>query len=138
MGIFAPPLSATGSQVANVTTAENTNSTSYVQLTTTTDQVTVIVGASGMVLASFCAISSQSNNAAESLMGVDVSGNTTIAASDVTSVYFTFPALAANVFMGKTYIISGLTSGSNVFKLKYRVVSGTGTFSNRNISVVPL
>lgn len=39
-----------GLKTATVATSENTTSTSYADLTTTTDQVTVTVGASGTVL----------------------------------------------------------------------------------------
>lgn len=137
MSIYAPPLSFF-SATAGVTTAESTASTSYVQLTTTTDQVTVNVGPSGMVLASLFAESSSSSATGENLMGIDVSGATTIAVADAVSAFFTFTAASINTHMSKSYVISGLAIGSTTFKLKYRVVSGTGTFSNRVISVVPL
>ena len=37
-----------------------------------------------------------------------------------------------------TYLVSGLTAGSNTFTAKYRVDASTGTFVNRNIIVIPL
>jgi len=40
--------------------------------------------------------------------------------------------------MSAGYIITGLTAGSNVFTAKYRVSANTGTFQNRNISVIDM
>jgi hypothetical protein len=40
--------------------------------------------------------------------------------------------------MSKTILVTGLVAGANVFKMKYKVAAGTGTFLNRNIAVVPL
>jgi hypothetical protein len=38
-----------------------------------------------------------------------------------------------------TYVVSGLTSGaSDTFTAKYRVSGGTGSYSNRNIVLIPL
>jgi hypothetical protein len=75
-------------------------------------------------------------------MGFAVSGATTLAASDAQS-------LVAGILGGggaprpdmqgsATYLVTGLTAGSNTFTAKYRVDGSTGTFANRNIIVIPL
>lgn len=72
--------------------------------------------------------------------GVEVSGATSHAAALNRSISV---GGAANVFIsaGTTvFYASGLalTPGSNTFTMKYRVGSGTGTFSDRRLIIMPL
>lgn len=134
---------ATGATVASVATSETTTSTTYADLTTTTDSVTVTVGANGLALISIMSAVADSITLALVFVSVAVSGASTVAASDANG--FEFQNVTANGTnqLGVTYILTGLTPGSTTFKMKYRVQTGgsgagTGTFSNRRISVVPL
>lgn len=69
-------------------------------------------------------------------MSVAVSGATTLAASD------DWAALRTSVYVGDgqishSFILSGLTAGTNTFTLNYKVQAGTvGGFTLRRISVV--
>lgn len=125
---------ATGAATATVATSETTTSTSYANLTTTTDSVTVTVGANGLALVSVSADLSNSG-AAVTNIDVDISGATTRAASDTTALKNPTTSVYG---LSRTTLFTGLTAGSTTFKLKYKVGSGTGTFLNRSISVVPL
>lgn len=120
-----------GQDAAHVATGQSTSSTSFADLATTTDQVTVNIGSKGVALVS---IASTMFGAPNLCVGFAISGATTVAASEDMSV------LINNVTsrQGATYLVTGLTPGSNTFKMKYKVSSGTGTFVDRRISVVPL
>jgi len=122
-----------------VTTAasETTASTSYTDLTTTTDSVTVAVGSSGMVLLFFRATVTN-NGQNYCYVGVDISGATTQAASDTTCIQSPIGTAAVSKMASNMLLLSGLTPGVTTFKLKYKVNAGTGTFANRRIGVIPL
>lgn len=113
-----------------VATGENTASTTYTDLATTTDQVTAFIGANGLALV----LLTVTMFSAQTYCSFAISGATTRAASDNTSL------LMSNVTAGfaGTFLVTGLAAGSTTFKMKYRVSSGTGGYSNRLISVVPL
>lgn len=130
----------TGAATSTVATSESTSSTSYADLTTTTDSVTVTIGANGLALVSIYA--NMLNTAASSHVHVSfaVSGANTQAAADGFDIeYVTPPSGASWNFAGSaTFLLTGLSTGSTTFKMKYRANSSTGTFSNRKITVVPL
>lgn len=65
---------------ATVSTAEATTSTSYTDLTTTTDQVTVTIGASGMALVSLFALDTASQGGGS--VSYAISGANTASATD--------------------------------------------------------
>jgi hypothetical protein len=124
----------TSAVTATVATSETTTSATYVDLTTTTDSVTLNVPSSGMVLVALYA--ALTNSAANySNVGFALSGANTVAAADTMALSFngTSFLVASAVFQ-----LTGLTPGSTTFKMKYDVTSGTGTFKNRRISVTPL
>ena len=124
---------------AAVATAETTSSTSYTDLATTTDSVTLDVPDSGVVLVFVEATGtwvSGSNTAG--YVGFALSGANTLAASDaraVTSVITTTPGTA---LVGRLIPLPGLTPGSTTFKMKYKVNTGSGSFSARKILVIPV
>lgn len=133
-----PSKLATGAQSALVVTSEATASTTYVDLTTTTDSVTVTIGANGLALVVLSATSNESAGAATTFMSFAASGTNTIAAADAHSLQQGSISGIGNFQASWTYLATGLTAGSTTFKAKYRVSTGTGTFSNRNIAVIPL
>lgn len=137
-GAITPNRLATGAAVATVATSETTTSTTYADLTTTTDSVTVTIGANGLALIVLSARLLNNTLNAFSFVSFVASGANTIAASDTTALGLV--SATANAFMVGSYakILTGLTAGSTTFKMKYRVGSNTGTFQDRSISVLPL
>lgn len=120
---------------AVVSTSQTTTSASYVDLATVGPSVTVTTGTIAVVELS-AAFNSSSVNA-QCFIAVAVSGATTRAASDTEALYLA--SFAASVFQraGVSVTLTGLTAGSNIFTLRYRVSAGTGTFADRRISVRP-
>jgi hypothetical protein len=115
-----------------VDTQQTTTSTSYTDLATTGPAVTVVTGTSALIIVGGLAVNSGANN---SFMGVATSGASTIAAADAQAYDV---AGTNNVIASFAYLLTGLTTGSNTFTAKYRVSGGTGTYGNRNLTVLPL
>lgn len=136
--ISAIPTSALvlgGAAGAVVATSETCSSTSYADLATTTDTVTVTIGASGMAQVF---ISSQSAYVSGSAnfpcTSFAISGATTLAASDSLSA-----SLQNAGMQGVPFLLTGLAAGSTTFKMKYRITAaGSWNFSARRIGVIPL
>jgi hypothetical protein len=125
-----------GPATAYVATAENTASTTFADLPTTTDQVTVNVGASGLAQVDIYAAVSNSGTTG-TMVGFAISGATTQAASDAYSLRWD----ASATFVGRpgaSFLLTGLAPGATTFKMKYRVAAGTGTYQDRRIAVTPL
>lgn len=124
---------------AYVSTSQTTTSTSYTDLSTAGPAVTTTIGSSGMALVTVSANLQNNTQASRSYMGFAVSGATTQAAADSYSIAIGIAAGVANMghFAG-SFLVAGLTPGSNTFTAKYRVSATTGTFADRRISVIPL
>lgn len=122
----------------NVTAFEATASTTWVDLTTVGPSVTVDTGTKALVIYNV-ALGSNTTNAGTHC-AFEVSGATTISASTIESSYgtiFTDGTVNSNYSrLGKAQVLA-LTPGSNTFKMKYRVSSGTGSFFRRQIIVIP-
>lgn len=129
---------ATGAAAAVVATSETTTSTSYADLTTTTDTVTVTVGANGLLLVGIYATGSNSGADAQTYTSFALSSANTLAASDINAVLLRQTTATAAQAAGITKLLTGLTPGSTVVKMKYRVTGNTGTWLNRNIFAIPL
>jgi hypothetical protein len=128
-----PSKLATGAATTAVATSETTASITYVALTTA-QTVTVNIGSNGLALVSIsCFVSNSGANYSE--IGFAISGTNTVAASDPFSI--TKNGTTGERITG-TFLVTGLTAGSNTFAAQYRVTGGTGTFSDRKIAVVPL
>lgn len=127
-----------GIATAYVATQESTTSTSYVDLTTTTDTVTVTVGPSGMALVLLYAALYNDTAGGRTFMGFAVSGANTVAVADAQSINVAIASSCADAgSFGAPFLLTGLTAGSTTFKAKYRVTSGTGKATHRRISVIP-
>lgn len=134
-----PSLINLGAQYGIVTTSQTTTSTTYTDLATVGPSVTVTIGANGMALVMMNADVLNNTGASYSVIGLDISGATTRAAAAPYEGFY--QAFAANAENKISYgvLVTGLTPGSTTFKLKYRIITAsTGTFSNREISVIPL
>ena len=114
---------------AEINTAENTTSTSYTDLTTAGPAVTVTTGTKALVI-----ITSELSHSATGVARASfaVSGATTQAANDDYDLHS--QGDLTDRFSSASYVT--LTAGSNTFTMKYRVNSGTGYFSDRQIFVI--
>lgn len=117
-----------------ISTTETSSSSSFGNLATVGPTVTVTTGTSALV-----AWGCYSGNSADSktLMSVEVFGATVIAAADNNSIIHYAPSTGAASTQYMLRIYSSLTAGSNIFRAKYRVTAGTGTWARRNIAVIP-
>lgn len=118
----------------SVATSQTTTSTSYTDLATAGPAATVTIGANGLALV---IITGKLFNSGvnDTFMGYAVSGANTVAATDTTAQVVNSTPGQRNSTMS---LLTGLTPGSTTFTAKYRVAAGTGTFSDRNIIVIPL
>jgi hypothetical protein len=120
---------------ALVATSQTTTSTSYTDLATAGPAVTITTGTKALVIISAKLNASAAGNAV--FVGFAVSGATTIAAADA-SALGTSDAVGARPYQSSYVTKATLTAGSNTFTLKYVVSGGTGTFANREITVIDL
>jgi hypothetical protein len=127
-----PASAAPASDSAKVTTSQSTTSTSYTDLATAGPAVTITTGTKALILISARLETSVQQRG---YAGYAVSGATTIAASDETAL---LTALDRSFRFGIASRLNNLTAGSNTFTMKYRVESGSGTYSNREIIVIDL
>lgn len=117
-----------------IATSETTTSTSFTDLTTTGPTVTVTTSSLALVIFG-C---EQSNSGTGSTRtSVDVTGATTVAAADIRSLTLGGVTAGAELQASHAVFYDALMPGSNTFTMKYRVSSGTGTFSRRRLIVLP-
>jgi hypothetical protein len=132
---------AAGPATAVVLTGETTTSASYVDLATTTDQVTVNIGPSGLAIVLIQAYCVQNTAGGTACVSFALSGVNTAAGDDTrmfASQFATQNGYTLNIG-GVANLVPNLAPGATTFKMKYRTSgSGTATFYNRRISVIPL
>ncbi len=125
---------------ASVGTAQTSASTTYTDLTTVGPNITITTGAKALVMVS--ALISNATVNARSWMGFDVSGASTIGATDLRALAYISATANAEAQMSQVSLLSSatatLTPGSNVFTAKYRVTSGTGSWTTRYLTVMAL
>jgi hypothetical protein len=121
-----------------VTTQETTTSTTFTDLATTGPTVTITTKTAALVI--LCGWMENNTASQWAVMGFAVSSATTIAAADTIAIMVGNPAGVTSMRVGNSsiFLVTGLTPGSNVFTAKYRATSGTATFLNRKITVIPL
>lgn len=115
-----------------IDTQETTTSTTFADLTTVGPQLVVTTGAFVLIFHNAQLSSSLAGGICLSSIDIDAGG-----ASDARAIIGTsgttndpFRASAANLF--------GVGAGSHTFTMKYRVVTGTGTFKFRRMQVMAL
>lgn len=119
-----------------VGTAETTAITAYGDLTTVGPTFTNTTGSRAIVAASSDCWNS---TAAYSFACFDVSGATTIAATDSRGLGVRVQTGDANGgHRASSVSMVSLTPGSNTFTMRYRVTAGTGRFANREIVIIGL
>lgn len=132
-----------GTQGAIVAALETTSSTSYTDLATTSDEVTVNIGPSGMAIVLLKSDIENNTQDALSYVSVALSGENILAASNANSIMYQAFGGGSAATIGAPILFTGLSEGFTTFKMKYQVATGgggggTGAFANRHISVVPL
>ena len=127
----APAGGSITSETATTNTEQTTTSTSYTDLSTVTS-VTLTTGTKAIAFISLQGWNSAANY---TLASVAVSGATTVAASDNSSMRF---STSTPTRFGIQIGFTGLTAGSNTFTMKYKVSGGTGSFLARTITVIDL
>lgn len=121
---------------AQVFTAETSASTTYGDLTTVGPAVTVTTGTKAIVFVTAWVSNSSVNG--QSLMSYRVSGATTVGENDNFAMRWTSATASAAGRCTAVTFHTGLTAGSNVFTGSYRVLSGTGSWADRRLMVIPL
>jgi hypothetical protein len=118
----------------HISTGETTTSTSFVDLATVGPTVTVTTGTLALVSVS-CRLAN-STSGISTYASAEISGATTTAAVDNTGVMNEGSA-SASIRTGSTTLFT-LTPGLNTFRMKYRVISNTGSYSTRRVVVMAL
>jgi hypothetical protein len=120
---------------ANVSTREAQSSgVGYGDLATTGPAVTITTtGTTAIVWISAVADNSGSGNTA--FISVDVSGASTVAASDNNAAAGSEGIGTGSVSLARVLTLTGLTPGSNVFTVKYKNDGGGWSFGRRSIAV---
>jgi hypothetical protein len=119
-----------------IDTSETTTSTTFVDITTVGPQVTLTTGVLALIF--YAAQMNNSTVGSASLVSWAVSGATSVAAGDATSINIDAAATFQDVRAADVRRATGLTAGSNTFKLQYRVSANTGTFLRRHLVVMGL
>ena len=120
---------------AAVNTSETTASGAYTDLATSGPSVTVTTDTRAFV--TLYAKMSNSTLGASCFVSYDITGASTITAADSLGLRWESDPANQIAQFGTSVIQTGLTAGSNVFKLEYKVTTGTGTFEFRRINVLP-
>jgi len=124
----------------NVSSQQATTSTSYTDLATVGAQVTITTGTKALV--SIVAELAKTGSATpDSYVSFAISGASTLAAANNPyAIRFQMnDAVGGSFQMGGSWIVTGLTAGSNTFTMKYKdAAGGTTYFANRTISVLNL
>lgn len=121
---------------SRISASESTSSTSYVNLATTGPSVTITHGVFAIVFHS-CLIGNNTTDA-DTFASWAMSGSNVRAAQDQIAVRQDGVPASNSWRAGQVDILSTLTPGTTTFTCQYRVASGTGTFSDRFIGVIPL
>ena len=118
---------------ATVTTSQATTSTSYTDLATAGPAVTVTTGTSALVTIQTLGAGAVSNR---QFMSFAISGATTVAAGTYVQGVTT---ATDDSFRVSSFVVSGLTAGSNTFTTKYKSSDGNSIpFAERVITVTTL
>lgn len=121
-----------------IATTQSTSNTSFSDLTTVGPQVTVTTGVAAIVM--FGAWMTNDTGGARCVMSYAMSGATTAAAQDLTSASAQITTSSSGCYIGssRTYLHTGLTAGSTTFKAQYKASTGSSSFQQRTLSVLPL
>lgn len=118
---------------AQTTNSGTTTSTSFTATLSgspgTNPSVTLSTGTTALITIS---ANISNNGGGYAIASTAVSGATTVAASDNYSIV---TAVSTDLVSSYTFVITGLTAGSNTFTLQYRATTATSAFVRRAITV---
>lgn len=120
---------------ATIATSQSTAVTSYTDLATAGPSVSVTTSDRAVVFYA-SDISNSGVNGASSA-SVAVSGATSVGASSAWRILQDGVAASNVNRVGAAHMFTGLNAGTNTFSMKYQAGSGTATFANREIIVLP-
>lgn len=108
-------------------------SATYADLANVGPTVSIVTGTRALVTlsAEFAGVSGGN----QTYVGFEVSGATTIAASDTTALINQENSGSPRNAYGRTTLVTGLTPGTNVFKMVYRITAGSAGMQNRELIV---
>jgi hypothetical protein len=132
---YMPPGGFPASATAAVGISQATTSTSYTDLATAGPAVTVTTGTKALVIVGAEIYNGSNQNF---YMGFAVSGANTLAAADATALGLGGSNNSIVVASSRAVLVTGLTAGSNTFTAKYRVLTDTGHWGNRQITVIDM
>ena len=121
---------------ATTNTSGTTASTSYTTTLTsggTNPAVSLVTGTQALV--SLSVTFNPSTAPATCAMSFNVSGATTLAAADAQGIPMNVQAATRDQPIARTFVITGLTAGTNTFTLNYKTSVGTLTASARSVVV---
>lgn len=119
-----------------IETQQTTTNTSYTDLATTGPLIVNITTGALALLMYAVYMSNSTTNA--SYVGWEVSGATSVAAADGSSLRFQSGIADQALRSSNTRRLTGLTPGTQTITLKYRCSGTTSTFANRHIIVMGL
>lgn len=116
--------------------SDSVTATAYANTTTPGPSLTAVT--SSRALLSVSGYATNSSGSASTYMSVETTGATpTIAASDTWGLEYRDSGTTGAINATRLHLETALTSGSNLFNIKYRVTSGTGTVQRRHLTVIP-
>lgn len=118
-----------------VLTSETTTSTSYADLATVGPATTVTSGDRAFIF--LMGKLSHGTALGNAIMGYAISGATTTAAADETSLAHAPSGASGFVQCSLAFLELSLTPGSNTFTAKYKTNTGTATFAIRRVQAFP-
>lgn len=126
------------SRGATVNASESTTSTTFADLATAGPTVAATIGPSGRAVVIVGGRLSNNGAGNFAIMAVAVTGASTRAADDALGAIYTPPAGGNLHQASHAFVLTGLAPGATTFTAKYRVAAGTGTFSARQLTIIPL
>jgi len=122
-------------QTALVLGSDSVTATAYANTTTPGPSVTATTATKALVVVSGWSTNATGGNSV--YMAMEVSGATSIAASDTWALEQRDSGTNGLQNASRVHLETGLSAGSNVFNTKYRVSGSTGTVQRRHLTVLP-
>ena len=127
------PRYVNGSEI--ISTDQSTTSATYTDLATVGPIVTATTGTNALVIWAASIYNSLSD--VSSTCSYEISGATTRLADTSLELSRDGMSTSGRMRAGMMHFRTDLVAGSNTFKMKYKVASGTGSFQYRQIIVIP-
>lgn len=121
-----------------VAALESTSSATFTDLVTVGPTVVANIGSTNKALVALHCRQFSATAGQVSILGVAISGATTLAASDQLGLTFVSPTANGDVRHGTTIPYSTLNQGSTTFTDKFRSTSGSASWETRLLAVTPL